>query len=196
MYVASASTGEERGEEDATFLTSSLLREKNLQKTDFKGERRRRRIEAELEGGYRLRPSTPRATRGDRYELETSPVGQRRNEQADPVADERRSARRVRWKTDVCAAGLRRWVRVTKCFKLRTNVKTGGHCPEEGVEPVPTMVSQLAGSGVATERSVDSQDTTGVALIRRMEMLDVDNVTSVAAFGGEGRSSSVLGRGS
>ena len=60
-----------------------------------------------------------------------------------------------------------------------------GGCPEE-VEPKPMMVSQLAASGVATERGLDNQDTTGVALDPADREVYVDNVTSVAAFGGEG----------
>ena len=58
-------------------------------------------------------------------------------------------------------------------------------CPEEE-EPRPTMVSQLAGSGVASERSLDSQDATGVAVDATGGEVYVDNVSSVAAFSQDG----------
>jgi DNA-binding beta-propeller fold protein YncE len=58
-------------------------------------------------------------------------------------------------------------------------------CPEE-VEPRPTIVSKLAGSGEATERSMDNPDSTGVALDPADGEVYVDNVASIAAFGAEG----------
>ena len=62
-------------------------------------------------------------------------------------------------------------------------------CPEEQ-EPRPTMVSQLAGVGEhlgdATKRSLDNQDSTGVALDPADGEVYIDNVDSVAAFGPDG----------
>jgi DNA-binding beta-propeller fold protein YncE len=59
-----------------------------------------------------------------------------------------------------------------------------GECPEG--EPAPTMVSQLAASGAATERSLDNQDATGVAVDPGDGVVYVDDVTSVAAFSEDG----------
>ncbi len=63
-----------------------------------------------------------------------------------------------------------------------------GECPNElepRPEPLPTMVSKLAGSG-AEARSMDSQNATGVALDAGDRNVYVDNMDSVAAFGPEG----------
>jgi DNA-binding beta-propeller fold protein YncE/Tol biopolymer transport system component len=64
-----------------------------------------------------------------------------------------------------------------------------GECPEEQEprpEPLPTMVSKLAGSGVAEARNMDRGDATGVAVDARDRDVYVDNVDGVAAFGPEG----------
>ncbi len=58
-------------------------------------------------------------------------------------------------------------------------------CPEEQ-EPRPVMVSQLAETGVAAQRSLDNQDSTGVAVDAGDDEVYVDNVTSVAAFSDDG----------
>ena len=73
-----------------------------------------------------------------------------------------------------------------EAFYVAHERETGfGECPEE-VEPRPTMVSKLEGSGAAGIRSLDRQDATGVALDSADGEVYVDNATSVAAFGPEG----------
>ena len=73
-----------------------------------------------------------------------------------------------------------------EAFYVAHERETGfGECPEE-VEPRPTMVSKLEGSGVASIRSLDRQDATGVAVDAGGGDVYVDNVTSIAAFGPEG----------
>jgi len=73
-----------------------------------------------------------------------------------------------------------------EAFYVAHERETGfGECPEE-VGSVPTMVSELEGSGVASVRSLDRQDATGAAVDSGMRDVYVDNVTSVAAFGPEG----------
>jgi DNA-binding beta-propeller fold protein YncE len=71
-------------------------------------------------------------------------------------------------------------------FYVAHERETGSRaCPEEG-ESGPRMVSQLAGSGKATERSIDNQDGGGVALDPADGEVYVDNVGSVAVFGADG----------
>jgi hypothetical protein len=59
-------------------------------------------------------------------------------------------------------------------------------CPPEGQEPKPAMVSKLAGSGLASERSLDNGDATGVALDQGDGDVYLDEADAVAAFGPEG----------
>jgi hypothetical protein len=59
-------------------------------------------------------------------------------------------------------------------------------CPSEEEKPSTTLVSQLAGSGEPTKRSLDNQDSTGVALDPADGDVYLDNVESVAVFGPEG----------
>jgi DNA-binding beta-propeller fold protein YncE len=71
-------------------------------------------------------------------------------------------------------------------FYVAHGRETGfGECPEEEV-PMPTLVSQLAGSGMAAVRSLNDQNATGVALDPSDGDVYVDNASSVAAFGSEG----------
>ncbi len=73
-----------------------------------------------------------------------------------------------------------------EAFYVAHERETGfGECPEE-VAPTPTMVSKLEGSGVASVRSLDRQNATGVALDSSVRDVYVNNITSVAAFGPEG----------
>jgi hypothetical protein len=59
-------------------------------------------------------------------------------------------------------------------------------CPGEEEKPSTTVVSQLAGSGEPTKRSLDNEDSTGVALDPADGDVYLDNVESVAVFGPEG----------
>jgi DNA-binding beta-propeller fold protein YncE len=59
-------------------------------------------------------------------------------------------------------------------------------CPGEEGQPSTTVVSQLAGTGEATVRSLDNRDSPGVALDQADGDVYIDNVSSVAAFGPKG----------
>ncbi len=59
-------------------------------------------------------------------------------------------------------------------------------CPSEEEKSSTTVVSKLAGSEEATKRSLDNQDSTGVALDAASGEVYLDNVDSVAVFGPEG----------
>jgi hypothetical protein len=61
-----------------------------------------------------------------------------------------------------------------------------GSCPSELEKSSTTVVSKLAVSEEATKRSLDNQDSTGVALDPASGEVYLDNVDSVAVFGPEG----------
>ena len=190
VYVASASSGEEKREEERNFLYKfTASGEKIFKKKDFKVKEGEEEFEAELEGG--ISGLAVDAAGGLWvYWYETGNITGLSNEETNRLIPSRTKEEVLEQSLleDGCLArpGFAVGPRDEVFYVAHERENGLGDCPEEGVEPVPTMVSQLAGSGVATERSVDSQDTTGVALDSADGDVYVDNVTSVAAFGGEG----------
>ena len=72
-------------------------------------------------------------------------------------------------------------------FYVAHERETGlGICPSEEGKSSTTVVSKVAGSEEATKRSLDNQDSTGVALDAASGEVYLDNVDSVAVFGPEG----------
>ena len=188
VYVASASSAEEKREEKRDFLYKfTASGEKVFKKRVFRAKEGTEEFDAELE----LISGLAVDAGGDVwvYWYESGNITGLSNEETNKLIPSRTKEEVLEQPSleDGCfaqpgfAVGLRGEV-----FYVAHERENGlGDCPEE-VEPRPTMVSQLAGSGVATARSVDNQDTTGVAVDSADGDVYVDNVTSVAAFGAEG----------
>ncbi len=139
---------------------------KNLQEEGVQGQKERKKNSKQNWNGYLALPWTLRAKCGS--------TGMKKATSAASVTKNRTSCCRRVSKEGVLEQSLLE----TPClvepgfavgpsdeaFYVAHERETGfGECPEE-VEPRPTMVSKLEGSGVASIRSLDRQDATGVAL--------------------------------
>jgi hypothetical protein len=190
VYVASASTAEEKEEEKHNFLYKfSAAGAKIFKKRIFKAKEGGEEFEAELE----LISGLAVDATGDLwvYWYESGNITGLSNEETNKLIPSRTKEEVLEQSLleTGCFARLGFAVGASdEVFYVAHEREDGlAECPvEKEEEPRPTMVSQLAGSGVATERSIDNQDTTGVALDPADGDVYVDNVTSVAAFGGEG----------
>jgi hypothetical protein len=188
VYVASASTGEERADGERGFLYKFTgAGEKIFKKKLFKAKEGGEEFEAELE---RISGLAVDATGGLWvYWYERGNITGLSDEETNKLIPSRTKEEVLEQPLleDGCltepgfAVGPGEEV-----FYVAHERETGLEDCLEEAEPQSTMVSQLAGSGIATERSLDNQDTTGVALDPADGDVYVDNVTSVAAFDGEG----------
>ncbi|HTZ63210.1 MAG TPA: hypothetical protein VMB51_03835 [Solirubrobacteraceae bacterium] len=189
VYVASASTSEEKEDEERDYLYKfSASGEKIFKKKVFKVKQNEEEFEAELERISGLAVDAA----GDVwvYWYESGNITGLSNEETNKLIPSQTKEEVLEQPLleEGCLAQPGFAVGAgDEVFYVAHERENGlEDCPEEEVEPKPTVVSQLAGSGVATERSLDNQDTTGVALDPADGEVYLDNVTSVAAFGGEG----------
>ncbi|HTZ65509.1 MAG TPA: hypothetical protein VMB51_15500 [Solirubrobacteraceae bacterium] len=189
VYIASASSGEEREDDERDFLYKfSASGEKIFKKKVFKVKQNEEEFEAELERISGLAVDGA----GDLwvYWYESGNITGLSNEETNKLIPSRSKEEVLEQPLleEGCLAQPGFAVGAgDEVFYVAHERENGlEDCPEEEVEAKPTVVSQLSGSGVATERSLDNQDTTGVALDPADGEVYVDNVTSVAAFSGEG----------
>jgi DNA-binding beta-propeller fold protein YncE len=156
VYVASASTAEEKEDEERNFLYKfSASGEKIFKKRVFKAKEDKEDFEAELE----LISGLAVDAAGDPwvYWYESGNITGLSDEETNKLIPSRTKEEVLEQSLleDACLAQPGFAVGPgDEVFYVAHERETGlGEC-SEAVEPRPTMVSQLAGSGVATERSI------------------------------------------